>query len=241
NKYLRFIDYFTTSSQPIAEAYQKLYPDKIPVTILNAFPINASIREPEININGFIKLLWFSQTIGPNRGIEDIIDALAVLKNHPFELHLMGFISTEKRDSFIGKQIFEKSLNIHFHDPVRPDDLATFASGFDIGLASEPAFSINNNLALSNKIFTYLQAGLAVVASDTAGQLSLLNEYPSIGKIYQKGNVRSLADTLLFYQEHREELLEARKASYMLARKNINWETEGRSFLAVVEKILNTQ
>src|SRR5205823_4048733 len=42
--------------------------------------------------------------------------------------------------------------------------------GYDVGLAVEPGFSVNNRLALSNKAFTYVLAGLAVILTDTPGQ-----------------------------------------------------------------------
>ncbi|HTD39693.1 MAG TPA: hypothetical protein VK671_03665, partial [Mucilaginibacter sp.] len=119
------------------------------------------------------------------------------------------------------------------------DELTIFAARFDIGLALEPGFSMNNNLALSNKIFTYIQAGLALVVSDTDAQFNFLNEYPSIGKTYPKGNEQALADILLNYYQHREQLFETKKAAYAIARQKLNWETESEKFLSTVEKTLN--
>lgn len=43
-------------------------------------------------------------------------------------------------------------------------------SKFDIGLAIEPGKDFNNELALSNKLFAYLQSGLFVLATDTIEQ-----------------------------------------------------------------------
>jgi hypothetical protein len=40
----------------------------------------------------------------------------------------------------------------------------------DIGLALEPGTTPNNDIAISNKLYTYILAGNAVVASNTSGQ-----------------------------------------------------------------------
>ena len=45
----------------------------------------------------------------------------------------------------------------------------------------EPAKDENNELAISNKILAYLQAGLFVVATNTKAQESFLGELPNHG------------------------------------------------------------
>ncbi len=84
-----------------------------------------------------------------------------------------------------------------------------------------------------------MQAGLAVVASDTSAQKNLLNQYPGTGKIYQKGNHQSLADALIYYHQHRKELFEARKAALTAAQEQLNWEIESKKILNQVDQILN--
>ena len=232
-RYIPQTTYLTASSQPIAHAYRRLFTDKEPVVILNAFPVDDEVKEPAANLVAPLKLLWFSQTIGANRGLEDVINALQLLKAYPFELHLLGNCTDETKATFnIGE------IDIHFHEPMPADDLAVFSSQFDIGLALEPGFSKNNDMALSNKIFTYLQAGLCIAASDTTAQAAFLIQYPAIGKVYPKGDARALANTLLYYHQHRDQLLETRRAAYTLARREHNWETEAGKLLTLIKNIL---
>ena len=106
----------------------------------------------------------------------------------------------------IPKEYFETLIeqtphNLRFHDPAAPDELTAFASQFDIGLALEPAFSRNNDIALSNKIFTYMQAGLAIIASNTTAQQQLLKKYPKIGELYEIGNIGSLSKSCCTIQK----------------------------------------
>jgi glycosyltransferase involved in cell wall biosynthesis len=233
-KYIPQVDYLTASSPQITEAYQKLFPAKRPVTILNVFQKEPDVKEHTLNESGPIKLFWFSQTIGINRGLQDVTGALGLLDNNHFELHLLGNCPDEVRAEITN----QAKITIHFYDPIPSTALAAFASQFDIGLALEPGFSTNNNLALSNKIFTYLQAGLCIVASDTIAQKSLLDSYPAIGTIYTKGNPKVLSHVLAAYNSNRARLLKAQQAAFRIAREKLNWEEEQKKFLAVIKNIL---
>jgi len=238
NKYIPQVDYLSASSSLIAAAYHKLYPFKYPVTLLNVFPIEPAVNIPTINQNGPIKLFWFSQTIGANRGIEDIVNALKLLKATDFELHLLGYIANESKQTFID-DVLSGGANIYLHEPVSPGELISFASQFDIGLASENNIPLNRDICLTNKLFTYLQSGLAIVASNTTAQQAFIAENPEIGKLYDRRNPQSLADILLAYQANRETLLNTRKASLKLGRQKLNWENESIKFLSLVNATLN--
>jgi glycosyltransferase involved in cell wall biosynthesis len=45
-------------------------------------------------------LVWFSQTVGPNRGIEDFINVLRQL-DIPVEIHFIGFSSISYREYLV--------------------------------------------------------------------------------------------------------------------------------------------
>jgi glycosyltransferase involved in cell wall biosynthesis len=237
--YFPQLDYLSTSSPSIASAYKQIFPHIDPVVLLNVFPSVSNIPDPVYNPDKPIRLLWFSQTIGMSRGLEDIVKALELLKDYPFELHLLGYLSEETKTNYIDKLINKNVVRTYFHSPMPSDELPVFASQFDVGLALEPAFSMNNDMALSNKIFTYMQGGLAIAASDTKAQHQLLSEYPHIGKFYQKGNAQALADILLYYHQHREKLFKTREAALEAANNELNWENESKKFLNLIEQTLS--
>jgi glycosyltransferase involved in cell wall biosynthesis len=244
NKYIPQLNYFTTSSPQIANAYKKLFKGLKPTVLLNVFPkggLNIKVNEP--NENQPIKLFWFSQTIGPNRGINDVIDALHLINalnlanKDLFELHLLGDI-LPTTDGFIN-EITKNSIKIEFHKPLPPDDIISFASQFDIGLALENKRPLNRDICLTNKIFVYMQAGLAIIASDTTAQKDFIDLNNNIGQVYKKEAPETLAALLLTYYKDRQLLNASKKASLRLAHKQYNWETESVKFLALVEKTLS--
>lgn len=235
DKYLPHLDYMTAASPLIAVEYKKLYPQLNPITINNLF------TSPELTFqnhkskikNQKFDLFWFSQTVGKNRGLEDVLKALSILNNSTISLHLLGNASIEIKTYL---QSFSKTTDIHFYEPIPPDDIFEFASQFDIGLALEQNTPYNRDICLTNKIFTYLTSGLAVVASETSAQKQFINSYPNIGKLYPVGNAEALAQIINYYYHNKEALQKAKMESFNLAKNELNWEKES----AKLEEIINT-
>ncbi len=236
DKYLPHVNYLSTSSPYISAAYHDLYKDISPVTILNVFPIDKRVPKPQAPAVAAIKLFWFSQTVSAARGISDCISALKMINNQGIELHLLGYADMETKQQLA--TLAGDSFKLVFHDPIAPDEIIRFASAFDIGLAMEDSIPYNRDICLTNKIFTYMQAGLTIIASDTTAQKGLMGEYPETGKVYENRNVQSLAQAIAYYAANRDELYAAKKASYNTARSKLNWESESEKFLALVNKTL---
>lgn len=233
DKYIPLTTYFSASSSQIAGFYKTLYPSLNPLVVLNVFnKKNISLAKP----GNPLKLFWFSQTIGPSRGIEDAVKALGTLNKNDFELHLLGHRPASNELFF--EELTSANVNIKFHDPIAPDDIIHFASQFDVGLALEPGFSTNNQLALSNKIFSYMQAGLAIVASETKTQHEFMGENPAIGTTYPIGDVLALAKIISAYHQQPEKLTACKEASLKLAHSRYNWETESQEFLKLIKETL---
>jgi len=235
DKYLPRVSYITAASPLIAEQYAELYNCKV-TSILNVFPKKQVTVFS--NKNDPLKLFWFSQTIGSGRGLAEVIGALQHLKQYEFELHLLGDADDNLKDYFIN-QLNNTPGSIHFYRPIPANEIIAFAAQFDIGLAPENKIPFNRDICLTNKIFTYIQSGLAIIASDTRAQTALLNQYAGIGKLYEAGNTKSLADTLLYYHQKRDELFEIRKTALSLAQAELNWEQESQKFLHVIKETLN--
>lgn len=237
-RYFGSTDYFSAASPLIAECYAKSYPFLAPVVINNVFPkIQLNIKQ-HYGEGRPLRLFWFSQTIGPDRGLELVIKAIAKTAGRA-ELHLMGYCSDEYKSEFL-ELARERDLNdsaVQFHDPVAPDELFSFAAEFDIGIASETASTVNRDICLTNKIFTYLQCGLAIVASDTRAQTLFMQQYPDTGSLYLNTNESSLIDALDHYLKNPDALFRIRLANYQLGQDTLNWENERTKFVTLIENI----
>ena len=170
------MNYVSFASPLIKQAVKRDFKSDISnsVTILNYFPADG-FQSPPILVSGPVKLVWFSQNIDKGRGLEYILP-LVNQKESIIELHLIGNLNEAFFESTLSK-----INNVFIHGAMSQKLLHQQLGDFDIGLALEPAKDENNDLAISNKMLAYLQAGLFVVASNTTAQESYLNELPNHG------------------------------------------------------------
>jgi glycosyltransferase involved in cell wall biosynthesis len=233
--YLARCDYVSTPSQSIADSLQREYEIKPPVVLYNVFPLSLAtgMLPPRQRVsNGPMKLHWFSQTIGPGRGIEDAISACGMLKDE-VELHLRGMLSPGYADKLLG-MCASKNINVKLHPQIDHDHLIRSMDQFDVGLALEREQNIGAALTVSNKIGSYLMAGLAIAATDTPGQREVLDQIPAAGFLYPSGKPEQLAHGLKAWISDRNLLLAAQEACWEAARAKWNWEVEARKLFSVL-------
>lgn len=239
NSYFEKLDYFTTSSDLIAREYKRIYPNLDPVVILNVFPVTDLPEILPSQERKKVRLFWFSQWVGKGRGIEETLMAMASLKTEDIELHILGDSFGDDRLYFedLVKQYELSQDAVKFYSPIPPDEIIPFASQFDIGLATETSVPLNRDICLTNKIFTYIQAGLCVIASDTSAQKALLEQYPTVGKLYKKGEYKDLCGCLYSLISNPERIVKSKENARKLGREELNWEIEQRKFTSIVERL----
>lgn len=237
-EYFPYVDYFSAASPLIADHYQKMYSYLRPVLINNVFP-KTNLPPPENRQNiGSLKLFWFSQTVGMHRGLELVIKAMA-LTHRNIQLHLLGSCSADdfKTLTELGENSGLQPGQIQFYEPIQPDDLFAFATQFDIGMASETGETLNRDICLTNKIFTYIQCGLAVLASDTQAQQLFMAQYPPSGLLYDKKDEQMLSKQLADYFDNPDRLFAAKLYNYQLGQTRLNWEVESDQFTALIKML----
>jgi hypothetical protein len=236
NKYIKEFNYLSAASPLIKEIIQNDFPSlNIPfITLLNTF----SLKEQPVFVKAKVEdntlnLFWFSQHVGKNRGLQIICEALKEINDINIHLTLAGNCTNELKNYFTGMMV-GLERNIHFAGLIPPMSLAKFSAQFDVGLALEPGFSQNNNVALSNKIFTYLLAGNAIILSETAMQKKFNNDY-HVGKSFPIDNINDLKDCIQFYK-NKSRLTIQRENNYLLASNKLNWENEAAILLEYLKR-----
>jgi glycosyltransferase involved in cell wall biosynthesis len=127
---------------------------------------------------------------------------------------------------------------ISFLPLVSPAELPGVIARHDVGLALEQPFIINRNLTVTNKILQYLNAGLAIVASDTAGQREVLARQPEAGEIAELHETTRFAEMLDNLLDDRAALARRQAAARRLAEDVYCWEREAPRLLALVARAL---
>lgn len=215
--------FLTAGSEGIADQYAACL-GRRPIPVNNVFPLPATPPEVKLAPERGLRLYWFSQTIGPGRGLEDAIQAMR-LAGIPGELHLRGRALPAYRRELEGLAArIAPRLQLCLHDPASPDEMIQQARGYDVGLALEREAPLNKSICLSNKACTYLPAGLAVVLSDTIGQRRLAQAIGEAGLLYRSGDATALAAGLRRWWESPTQLIAARHAAWNAAQQRWHWE-----------------
>jgi len=235
-KLLRQACYATTTSEALAEALYARYGGQRPEVITNSFPL------PPLNSRSDTHkppaFFWFSQTIGPGRGLEPFLAAYAQT-SQPSRLTLLGQVRPDYRHYLLSLLPDHLRSRVSFHALVSPEELPQVIAQHDIGLALEQPKILNRNLTITNKILQYLGAGLAIVATATQGQREVLARLPTAGVILEDLHDETItAKTLGALLSDRSALHERQCAARQLAELHYCWEREAPKLLALVERTL---
>lgn len=234
--YVPGLFYATAASPLIAQAYQLLFP-KLPVhTINNCFPRAYAPDQLSLLPGRPLRLFWFSQYVGKNRGLEQVIAAMGKTSNTEIHLTLLGNCTAENQEYFMQEAISNrvKPSQLHFTPPVSEPDIVKIASEHHIGLAVEIPHIQNREYSLTNKIFIYLLAGNAILFSNTQAQEQFLQYHPGIGTLFTNGDNEQLTSILSSYYNNPILLNQQRQAAYQLGQ-TCNWDAEREVFLALVK------
>lgn len=239
-KHLNQYDYLTAAAPLIAREYMQRYPVSFDAVVLNAFdPVCRDDGSSEPG-DSFLSLYWISQTIGAHRGLENVVRALALLKETPVRIFLRGDWQNGYEDRL---RMLVDDLRIPQHmivslPRVAFDEFVSSATRYDVGLAVEEPTSRNKELCVSNKILMYLSAGLAVAATATPAQTALMEKIPEAGFVFSSGDHQSLAENLSVWIKNQDLLGKAKAAAFRAAQEHFNWNRERTKLNSVVKTII---
>jgi glycosyltransferase involved in cell wall biosynthesis len=241
--------YCLTTSHALAEGLAEAYQAPKPTVIYNAFPwaerSQIDHQKQDRCHPNLPSLHWFSQTIGPGRGLETLFPALPHLTAQ-VEIHLRGNYPESARqwlESLVPsewrvKRSYPDGNRLFIHPTVPNAELLSCIAEHDIGLALERTDIPSRNLTVTNKLFQYLQAGLAVIATDTAGQREILSQQPAIGRLIPNNDPVALAQALKDLLCDSEKLTAAKAASLQAAKEQFCWEKQAEILLQAAELAL---
>jgi hypothetical protein len=189
-RYLKFIDKSITVGDAIAKQYKKEYNLDCAV-VLNAPPLFENYQA--ISINTQTINIVYSGMFGPNRNFEELFKMIDCLP-HQYHLHLLVTNANDKLMGMINQS--PSKSRIFIHPPVKLNDVVTFLSRFDIGVHLMPSSNFNNDNALPNKYFQYVQARL-VTAFGPLSEVTRYTQKYKTGIIAEKFEGESVAKAIL--------------------------------------------
>lgn len=180
------------------------------------------------------RLLYVGK-LAPNRGIEQTLEALPRIPGASFVL--VGPGGGPYRQELRGlAQRLGVGERVHFIDLVPLDAVVPTIAQADVGTSIVQDAGLSHVSTLPNKVFEYLQAGLALVVSDFPEVRSLVEKH-RVGIAVDPGNsdaiaaaIRGLLDDPVRLKEFRQN---AQRAGNVLT-----WEKEQEALLGLYQRIL---
>lgn len=238
---LRSAAHATCPSEAMSRGLSAAYECHPPLVVYNAFPLVTKLPASGGLLDRCDQSLpsihWYSQTIGPGRGLEDLLLALPLL-GRTAEIHLRGH-PAQGVEAWIHGQLPEAWRHrVFLHGLVDNDQLALRITEHDIGFAGEMKYCRSRDLTVTNKIMQYLVGGLAVVASDTEGQREVSEQAPGAVTLYPSGDPKALAACLDHLLASPDRLDQAKAAALVAAEQTFCWPRQEERLLMAVEKAL---
>ena len=227
-RYLPECAYVTAASPGIADAYVEAYGITRPTVVLNVFPRAEAPDAPTAagTARPGPSIYWFSQTIGPNRGLEAAVKAIGHARTMP-HLYLRGHPAEGMIDRLraLAAQT-NASDRLHFLPSASPMEMVRLANPYDLSLSSETSYSVNRRIALNNKIFTYILAGVPVLLSDIPAHRDLAKKVGLAAALYAADDPFTLASLIDRLLSDPNGLADARAAAFQLGQTIFNWDVE---------------
>lgn len=234
-------DHITTTSQAMAGALAKAYNSPKPTVIYNCFPWSdrkhLDLLNKDRKDQSLLSIHWVSQTIGAGRGLEMLCTSLHYVDT-PVQVHLRGTYTASVETWLRNLFPHHKGHHLYLHDLVPPGELLSRIAEHDVGLAIESTEPDSRNFTVTNKLFHYLLAGLAVVATGTAGQSEIAGVAPTAIKLFPSEDAHALATQLNIFLKEPATLAAAKAAALKFAKEKYCWEKQSPVLLNSVEQAL---
>jgi glycosyltransferase involved in cell wall biosynthesis len=186
---------------------------------LNEKPI---VTKAELKLPDDKKILILQGSgINIHRGAEELVEAMQYVENAILLIIGGGDVLDILKKSVADLKLSHKVI---FYDKKPFNELIKYTSVADIGLTLDKDNNINYKFSLPNKIFDYINAGIAVLASSLVEVKKIVHDY-KVGCIVDSHNPKKIAEKINFMIGDVKRLSEW-KSNSITASKELNWQSE---------------
>jgi glycosyltransferase involved in cell wall biosynthesis len=234
NRLIQKADAVVTINSAIAEELSKRYSIPVPHVVMN---VAAGIPEgtpidlrKEFNLD-CKRILIYQGILRPGQGILRALDLVAQLPDTGLVYLGDGPLRTDIEGRATELRIQNR---IRIAGMVESDKLAAYTSGADAGLLLMEAAAMNNRLALPQKLFQYISAGLPPIVT----------ALPCLSEIVRKDDLglvlseTATPDDSNLVKEFLNAGLKPAAENCLTARNKYTWKIEGQKLLQIYEGLL---
>ncbi|MCL6451906.1 MAG: glycosyltransferase family 4 protein [Acetobacteraceae bacterium] len=218
------------------------------VAVIHNFPLSLP-EEPGAGPDGQVSdqtaehlrrpLLVHVGGMGAGRGLDVLVRALLLARSRP-ELLLVGGARRDfNRVAALYARLGGEPSRLQWVAPVAPEEVPSLVRSGSVGVVALENLSLNNRLALPNKLFHYLAAGLPVVASDLPAIAEFTKQH-GVGELFKSGSAEDLGEAVDRLLLDPDRWAEARRAVSRV-RSEVVWEKEAPRLVQLYHDLMTGQ
>jgi len=217
-----------TVSEPIADEFHRLY------GVNYATIRNIPVLKPLDNLLPGEKFILYQGAVNEARGFEYLIPAMKMIP-HKLVICGDGNFMDQLKELVIANQVQDK---VELKGMLQPGELWKISQQATIGVAFPENIGLNQYLALANKFFDYMHAGLPQVTVDFP-EYKKLNDQYRVAVLVNDIEPKTIADSVNNLMAD-TVLLEQLRQNCRKAREELNWENEEKKLIALYQNIFNS-
>lgn len=230
-------------NESIGREMAKRYAIDMPVVLLNAIDppptFNPSARydllREKTGLGKDRRILLFQGGFAPNRNLENLVAAFAKVGTLDVDLVMMGFGSFGETLRAIASKHGLLGRRVFFLPAVPQSELLQHSASADIGIIPYPHVDLNSYYCTPNKLFEFIQAGLAILANQSP-ELERFVVRQGFGVARPMENATEIAAAI----DHAFALPELPELRQRLVqrREDFSWRTQSSIYLDAMQKFL---
>ena len=222
---------------------KRMYPGRIDelaivensVPRMETLPPEAALRKRlSIPDSAFVAL--YQGVICPERGLEQLLEAAAMLRGRGVYVVLVGHDAWQGTLSRMAVEIGVDDV-VRFHPPVPSDRLLELTVSADAGLILFQNTCLNHYYSLPNKLYEYMMAGIPIIASHFPEMGRVIGEC-DCGRLVNPEDPREIAEAI---GEMAEMDVSRRKAMGAQGREaaldHYHWDIQKSRLLRLYQKL----
>jgi len=217
-----------TVSESIAHEFHRLY------GVNYATIRNIPVLKPLDNLYSSEKFILYQGAVNEARGFEYLIPAMKMI-SHKLVICGDGNFMDQLKDLVKTNQVQDK---VELKGMLEPGDLWKISQQATVGVAFPENIGLNQYLALANKFFDYIHAGLPQITVDFP-EYKKLNEKYRVAVLVSDIEPKTIADSVNNLMAD-TVLLEQLRQNCRKAREELNWQHEEKKLINFYQIIFNS-
>ncbi len=174
-------------------------------------------------------------TVGMAHGLETLIEAAAVIQNHPHgqDIRILILGDGARKRALQQLAIQKKLENLLFVDTVEKKEVPTYWALLDVAiihLKEDPLFE----KVIPSKLFEAMAMGVPILHAVRGESTNMVNQY-RVGKTIEPDNSNALASEIQWFSSNPEQLLQMKNSSLTAAIQYDRTEL-AKAMLAIVSR-----